>query len=195
MAEKSKSILNTETKKETRYKSYRERLNSKDNKIILESCNDLITAAENYFQNNVFKYLCVDLAAREGVLPAKWPLALDFKFPFIKKYLSSLYTNLINSKMQNDVFWGNINFTNTDFQNDTIKKTFSEILKKAFYADNNPYDYFVNADQQMIDFGYSIIIQDWIKETTLIDDIDVKIANEIRNQETGEIDKTVYKPK
>jgi hypothetical protein len=44
----------------------------------------------------------------------------------------------------------------------------------------------------MIDFGYSIIIQDWIKETTLIDDIDVKIANEIRNQETGEIDKTEY---
>jgi len=192
MAEKSKSILNTETKKETRYKSYRERLSSKDNKIILESCNELITAAENYFQNNVFKYLCVDLAAREGVLPANWPLALDFKFPFIKKYLSSLYTNLINSKMQNDVFWGNINFTNTDFQDDTVKRTFSEILKKAFYADNNPYDYFVNADQQMTDFGYSIIIQDWIKETTLIDDVDIKIANEIRDKETGEIDKTEY---
>ncbi len=162
-----------DTKKNNGHKTYRDRLSSRDDKVICEAAQELVNSADNYFDQRIYPNLCACAAIKEGIVPKNFPLPLRLNFPFVKKYLSAMYPVVLQTKTQNKLFFGNIKLTNTDYKDDIFVKCIETMLEKHFYEFNSPNDYFVESDEQIIDFGYSGVKLSWAREYSNIDDIEL----------------------
>jgi len=171
-----------DTKKNNRHKTYKDKLSSRDDKLICEAAQELINAADNYFDQRIYPNLCACAAIKEGIVPKNFPLPLRLNFPFVKKYLSAMYPVVLQTKTQNKLFFGNIQITNTDYKDDIYVKSIETMLEKHFYEFNDPNEYFIESDEQVIDFGYSGVKLSWTREYSDIDDIELIEDEDINNK-------------